>query len=88
MRLSPLSWEKNQKKAPPERGLKSCLSDSSGDRLDPGGLRALRALGDLVLDALSFLQAAEALGVDAMNPNPLASLNHFTVPYCMTRRTS
>src|SRR5690606_13374338 len=53
-----------QKKAPPERGLKSCLSDSSGDRLDPGGLRALRALGDLVLDALSFLQAAEALGVD------------------------
>src|SRR5690606_8948670 len=24
----------------------------------------------------------------AMNPNPFASLNHFTVPYCMTRRTS
>src|SRR5690554_2321971 len=53
-----------QKKAPPERGLKSCLSGFSGDRLDPGGLRALRALGDFVLDALSLLQAAEALGVD------------------------
>ena len=36
----------------------------SGSGLDVGCLCALRALGQLVADALAFLQAAEALAVD------------------------
>src|SRR5690606_6209095 len=36
----------------------------SGDGLDVRGLCALRALGQLVADALAFLQAAESLAVD------------------------
>src|SRR3546814_15018054 len=42
------------------------ISDWSSDvcSSDLGSLRALRALRDLVADALAFLQAAEALGLD------------------------
>src|SRR5690606_38643749 len=54
-----------RKKTPHQAGLKNHDVCSSGvGRLHAGGLRALRALRDLVTDALAFLQAAEALGLD------------------------
>src|SRR3546814_6460271 len=40
------------------------VGSSGFDRLHAGSLRALRALRDLVADALAFLQAAEDLGLD------------------------
>src|SRR3546814_15213946 len=43
---------------------RSDVGSSGFDRLHAGSLRALRALRDLVADALAFLQAAEALGLD------------------------
>src|SRR6476659_5990567 len=42
----------------------AALRVRSGDRDHASGLRSLRTLHDVVADALAFLQAAKALGVD------------------------
>src|SRR5690606_12914189 len=53
------------KKSPAPGGAQGSRCGGSGlGGLHAGSLRTLRALGDLVADALAFLQAAEALGLD------------------------
>src|SRR5687767_11950558 len=52
------------KKSPAEAGLDPVPPARSGDRGDPRGLRALRALHDLEGHALAFLQGAKAGRVD------------------------